>query len=114
MEVEMLTADPRSAGAHMTRLIDQPAEALADGAVRVRSGANRADFIFLDQATLARRHPGISFAGLPEEGAIGLRIAVADAAAAAQAVGSAGIRGERTVTVPASAATGVMITFDAT
>lgn len=114
MEVEMLTADPKAAGAHMTRLIDQPAEALADGAVRVRSGANRADFIFLDQATLARRHSGISLAGLPEEGAVGLRIGVADAAAAAKAVGSAGIIGDGSVTVAASAATGVMITFDAT
>lgn len=114
MEVEILTADPKVAGAHMTRLIDQPADALADGAVRVRSGANRADFIFLDQATLARRHSGISLAGLPEEGAVGLRIGVADAAAAARAVGPAGIIGEGTVTVPASAATGVMITFAAT
>jgi len=113
MEVEMLTADPKAAGAHMTRLIDQPVEALADGAVRVRSGGGRADFIFLDRATLAKRHPGVSLAGLPAEGAVGLRIGVADAAAAARALGAAGVIGERTVTVPASAATGVMITFDA-
>ena len=114
MQVEMLSADPKSAGAHMTRLIDRPAESLADGAVRVRSGGNRADFIFLERATLAKRHPGVCLAGLPEEGAVGLRIAVADAAAAAKAVGSVGIPGERSVTVPASAATGVIITFDAT
>ena len=114
MEVEMLTLDPKAAGAQMTRLIDQPAEALADGAVRVRSGASRADFIFLDRATLARRHAGVDLAGLPAAGAVGLRIAVADAAAAAKAVGAAGIIGAGTVTVPASAATGVMITFDAT
>lgn len=114
MEVEMLTADPKSAGAHMTRLIDRPAEPMADGAVRVRSGADRADFIFLDRATLAKRHPGVALGGLPEEGAVGLRIAVANAAAATNAVGAAGIPGERTVTVPASAATGVLITFDAT
>jgi hypothetical protein len=114
VEVEMLTVDPKAAGAHMTRLIDQPAEPLVDGAVRVRSGANRADFIFLDRVTLGKRHSGVSLAGLPEEGAVGLRIAVTDAAAAAKAVGSVGIISESTVTVPASAATGVMITFDAT
>jgi len=114
MQIEMLTPDPQAAGAHMTRLIDQPAEAQADGAVRVHSGGSRADFIFLDQATLAKRHPGVSLAGLPAEGAVGLRIGVADAAAAAKAVGAAAIVGERSVTVPASAATGVMITFDAT
>ena len=113
MEVEMLTPDPKAAAAHMTRLIDRPAEALADGAVRVPSGGQRADFIFLDRAVLARRHPGVSLAGLPEEGAVGLKIAVADAAAAAKAAGTVGVRAERGVTVPASAATGVMITFDA-
>jgi hypothetical protein len=114
MQIEMLTADPMAAGAHMSRLIDQPAEPIGDGVVRVRSGGNRADFIFLDRAALARRHPGVSLAGLPAEGAVGLRIGVADAAAAAKAVGAAGIVGEGTVTVPPSAATGVMITFDAT
>ena len=114
LQIEMLTPDPKAAGAQMTRLIDQPAETLADGAVRVHSGGSRADFLFLDQTTLAKRHPGVSLAGLPAEGAVGLRIGVADAAAAAQAVGSAAIVGERSVTVPASAATGVMITFEAT
>lgn len=114
IEVEMLTPDPKAAAAQMTRLIDRPAQVLADGAVRVPSGGGRADFIFLERALLARRHPGVSLAGLPEEGAIGVRIGVADAAAAAKAVGAAGVRGERSVTIPASAATGVMITFDAT
>ena len=113
MEVEMLTPDPKAAAAQMTRLIDRPAVALADGAIRVPSGGNRADFIFVDRAVLAKRHPGIELAGLPDEGAVGLRIAVADAAAAAKAVGAAGIAGARSVTVPPSAATGVMITFDA-
>ena len=113
MEVEMLTRDPKAAAAHMTRLIDRPAEALADGAVRVPSGGQRADFVFLDRTVLAKRHPGVSLAGLPDEGAVGLRIAVADVAAAAKAAGAVGVRGERSVTVPASASTGVMITFDA-
>ena len=114
MEVEMLTRDPRAAAAHMTRLIDRPAETLADGAVRVPSGGKRADFIFLDRAVLAKRHPGVAPGELPDEGAIGLRIAVADVSAVAKAVGAAGVAGERSVTVPPSAATGVMITFDAT
>ncbi len=113
MEVEVLTADPKVAGTHMSRLIDRPVETMADGAVRVSSGGDRADFIFLDRAILARRHPGVALTGLPDEGAVGLRIGVVDAAAAAQAVGAAGVRGEGGVTVPASAATGVMITFDA-
>jgi len=113
MEVEMLTPDPKAAAAHMTRLIDRPAVALADGAIRVPSGGGRADFIFLDRVALAQRHPGIALAGLAEEGAIGLRIAVADVAAAAKAVGAAGIAGERCVTVPPSAASGVIITLAA-
>ena len=96
MEVEMLTPDPKAAAA-----------------IRVPSGGGRADFIFLDRVALAQRHPGIALAGLAEEGAIGLRIAVADVAAAAKAVGAAGIAGERCVTVPPSAASGVIITLAA-
>jgi catechol 2,3-dioxygenase-like lactoylglutathione lyase family enzyme len=112
VEVELLSENPHVAAAHMSRLIGRPTEALADGAVRICSGNARADFVFLDLATLEQRHPGISFAGLPREGGVGLRIAVADAAAAAKMVGSIGAVCKKTVTVPPSAANGVIVTFD--
>lgn len=82
--VEILSLDPKAAAAHMTRLIDQPAEAEDDGALRVPSGGTRGDFVFLDRATLERRHPGVPLAGLPEEGAVTLALRVADDAAMAK------------------------------
>jgi hypothetical protein len=84
--IEMLASDPKAAAAHMGRLIDRPAEALADGALRVATGSGRADFVFLDRATLARRHAGVSLTGIPEEGGITLSVVVRDLAAAARAV----------------------------
>jgi hypothetical protein len=113
VEIELLSESPHVAAAQMSRLIDRPPGALADGAVRMRSGNARADFVFLNLATLVQRHPGVSFAGLPKEGGVGLRIAVADAAAAAETVGALGVVREKTVTVPPSAANGVIVTFDA-
>jgi hypothetical protein len=112
VEVELLSQNPHVAAAQMSRLIGRPSEPLADGAVRMHSGNARADFVFLDLATLAQRHPGISFAGLPREGGIGLRIAVVDAAAAAKVVGTIGVVRKSTVTVPPAAANGVIVTFD--
>ncbi len=86
--VEMLSRDPAAAAAHMGRLIDRQPEKLADGALRVVTGSGRGDFVFLDRDTLAARHPGVSLAGIPDEGAITIALTVADAKAAAQAVGS--------------------------
>ena len=86
--VEMLSPDPARAAAHMGRLIDRQPERLADGALRVVTGSGRGDFVFLDRATLEKRHPGVPLDGVPEETAITLALTVADAAAAARAVGT--------------------------
>ena len=72
----------------MGRLIDRQPERLADGALRVVTGSGRGDFVFLDRATLEKRHPGVPLDGVPEETAITLALTVADAAAAARAVGT--------------------------
>ncbi len=83
----MLSRDPGAAAAHMGRLIDRPAERQPDGALRVETGAGRADFVFLDRATLAKRHPGVAIDTLPDEGAVTLAVRVADVGSAAKAVG---------------------------
>ena len=85
--VEMLSPDPAKAAAHMGRLIDREPETLADGALRVETGSGRGDFVFLDRAMLAARHPGVPLDGIPDEGAITIALTVADAKAAASAVG---------------------------
>jgi hypothetical protein len=83
----MLARDPSAAAAHMSRLIDRPAKAEGDGAFSVATGGGRSDFVFLDRATLEKRHPGVPLAGLPEEGAVTLALRVGDVAAARAAVG---------------------------
>lgn len=111
--VEMLSKNPRTAADHMGRLIDRAPEQEADGAWRVDTGNGRAPFVFLDRAGLEKRHPGVSLAGLPEEGAAALALQVGDLAAAARAVGAAGVAGDRngkkTVTVAPTGANGVML-----
>ena len=86
--VEMLSKDPGKAAAHMARLIDRPVETLADGANRVETGSGRGDFVFLDRATLAKRHPRVPLDSLPEEGGVTLALRVGDLAAARKAVGA--------------------------
>lgn len=108
--VEMLSKDPKAAAAHMARLIDRPVETLADGALRVATGANRGDFVFLDRATLEARHPGVSLAGVPEEGAITISVVVADVAKAKAAVGAkVAVADANTVKVAPAEANGVIL-----
>jgi len=108
--VEMLTPKPQAAAEHMGRLIDRSPERLADGALRVETGSGRGDFVFLDRATLERRHPGISLAGVPDETAITIALTVDDAKAAAKAVGSkAAVVDARSVKVAPSEANGVIL-----
>ena len=110
--VEMLSKDPKAAAAHMGRLIDRPAEVLEDGALRVATGANRADFVFLDRVTLERRHPGISLTGIPEEGAITIAVCVEDLARAAKSVGArVAVATDTVVKVAPAAANGVILEF---
>ncbi len=108
--VEMLSLDPAKAAAHMGRLIDREPERLADGALRVETGSGRGDFVFLDRATLERRHPGVSLAGIPDEGAMTLAVTVTDAKAAAKAVGAkAAVAGPKVVKVAPADANGVIL-----
>lgn len=86
--VEMLSRDPKAAAAHMGKLIDRPVEAQPDGALRVQTGATRGAFVFLDRATLEKRHPGVSLAGIPDEGAMTIALVVSDLAKAKAAVGT--------------------------
>ena len=70
--VELVSANPRQAAEHMSRLIDRPITTDADGALRVTSGGTRGAFVFLDRATLEKRHPGVPLDGLPREGGVTL------------------------------------------
>ena len=112
--VEMLAPDPMAAAAHMGRLIDRPVEKESDGAPKVATGAGRGDFVFLDRAALERRHPGVSLAGIPAEGAITIALRVRDAAAAAKAVGPrAVVKAPGVVKVAPADANGVILEFRA-
>ena len=112
--VEMLSKDPIAAAAHMSRLIDRPVKKIGDGALEVATGAGRGDFVFLDRANLERRHPGVSLAGIPEEGAITIAVRVADAGAAAKAVGPRAIvKAPGVVKVAPAEANGVILEFRA-
>lgn len=102
VRIEVLARDPAAAAAHMARLIDREVLRDADGAMRVPSGGGRADFVFLDRATLAARHPGAALDGLPEEGGAAVVIGTRDLAAAKRVAGEI---------VPPLRATGVLLHF---
>jgi hypothetical protein len=108
VRIEVLAKDPAAAATHLGKLIDRAAERDADGAYRVPSGSTRGDFIFLDRATLAARHPGVPLDGLPEEGAAALVLGTKDMAAAAKALGTAA---GATVAASPSRATGLLLRF---
>ena len=110
--IEILSVDPKAAAEHMSRLIDQPV-ASADGAFRVHSGGKRADFVFYDAAQFAKRYPDAVRAGASPEGAAALAIGTRDLAAASRALGKTGVAHHGMVSVPASAANGVVVSFAA-
>lgn len=108
--VELVSANPKDAAEHMSRLIDQPVTADDDGALRVASGGNRGAFVFLDHATLEKRHPGVPLDGLPGEGGVTLSLRVANADAAKSAVGGRGVTTKPgSITVPPRYANGVIL-----
>ena len=108
--IEMLSPDAAAAAAHMSRLIDRPAEMEADGALRVETGSGRGAFVFLDRAMLGKRHPGVPLDSLPAEGGVTISVGVSDLAAAKRAVGAKAITAdERTVKVAPSEANGVIL-----
>lgn len=107
--IEILTADPGAAAAKMAGLIDEPASQVADG-WRVPSGGKRADFLFYDAATFARLYPETVRAGATTEGAAVLVLATTDLAAARAASGAID-HGDGALSVPASRANGVIVSF---
>lgn len=110
--VEMLSKDPAAAAAHMGRLIDRTPEKMADGALKVVTGSTRGDFIFLDRATLAKRHPGVSVASVPDEGTVTLALVVKDLGAAKAAAGRfVAVSSPEFVKVAPADANGVLIEF---
>lgn len=110
--VEMLSKDPATAAAHMSRLTDMPVEKDNDGASRVDTGAGRGAFVFVDRAMLEARHPGVPLGGLPDEGAVVLALRVEDAEKTAAALGDAGLAvAPGVVKVAPTLANGVMIVF---
>jgi hypothetical protein len=108
--IEILATDPRQAAAQMSRLIDEPAETV-DGGWRVSSGGKRADFLFYDVPAFAARYPDAVRVGAAPGGATAVVIGTADLAAAAKALGAAGIAHHGRVSVPAHAANGVIVSF---
>jgi len=108
--VEILSADPKGAAEHMSRLIDEPVSP-ADGVWRVHSGGERADFLFYDAAAFAKRYPAPARAGAAPDGAAALVIGTIDLAMAGKALGSVGIAHDGVVSVPANAANGVIVSF---
>jgi len=108
--VEMLAPDPVAAAGHMGRLIDQAVETETDGALRVRTGGRRGDFVFLDRAVLTRRHPGTPLEGLPAEAAVTLALRVSDIETAARVLGGKAVRTTPgTLTVAPQHANGVIL-----
>lgn len=107
--IEILTADPEAAAKKMAGLIDEPATKTPDG-WRVPSGGKRADFLFYDAAGFAARYPAAVREGAATEGAVAIVIATGDLAKA-KAASAAIAHGEETVSVPASRANGVVISF---
>lgn len=108
--VEMLSNNAAAAAAHMARLVDRPVTTDADGARRVETGSGRGAFVFLDRTMLAARHPGVSIAGLPEEGGVTIALRVEDIAAARRVLGSKVAASEPgVVKVAAADANGVIL-----
>ncbi|MEN5084740.1 VOC family protein [Bosea sp. TWI1241] len=106
--IEILSADPAAAAAHLARLTDQAAVQEGD-AWRVASGPNRADFVFYDAQGLAARYPAAAREGARAEGVVALAIASRDLDAAAAASGA--IHHGEAATVPAGRAAGVIVSF---
>ena len=109
VRVEVLSADPAAAAAHMSRLIDEPVVPEAGGSYRVASGKGRADFVFYDAAGLAARYPDVVRQGAGGEGAIAIVLGTDDLAKARAIAGT--VAHDGAVSVPAGAANGVIVSF---
>jgi catechol 2,3-dioxygenase-like lactoylglutathione lyase family enzyme len=106
----VVSTAPEKDARHMVRMIDGEIRPAADGGFVVPSGSGRADFVFLAREQLGRQYPDVSPAGLPDQGAA-LVFVADDLAAAARAIGPAGVRAGAGVIVPPAAANGVLLAF---
>jgi hypothetical protein len=109
-QVVMVSPEPATDAAHLSKMIDVAVRNEADGAVAVPSGGDRADFVFLTKVQLGKRYPGVSLDGLPERGGAGLVIA-ADLAATEKALGASGVKSGNSICVPPAAANGTLLAF---
>jgi hypothetical protein len=109
-QVVMVSPEPATDAAHLSKMIDVAVRNEADGAVAVPSGGDRADFVFLTKVQLGKRYPGVSLDGLPERGGAGLVIA-ADLAATEKALGASGVKSGSSICVPPAAANGTLLAF---
>lgn len=110
IRVEVLAADPQAAAQHLSSLIAEPASRDGDG-WRVPSGGRRAEFLFYDAAGFAARYPDAVRAGGAGAGAAAVVLATSDFAAAKVALGGKGVQHGAALSVPASAANGVVVSF---
>jgi catechol 2,3-dioxygenase-like lactoylglutathione lyase family enzyme len=109
--VEILATDPRASASDLARQTHGSVEPDANGAFCVPTGDGRATLVVMDRACFTRRHPAVTFDALAKEGAVAVVLEVDDLAKSARCVGSMGFYTDTNVTVPASAATGVVLEF---
>jgi hypothetical protein len=107
----IVSLDPQADAQHLARMIDGKVESGSDGAFRVPSGSDRADFAFMTRDRLAGQYPGVSLAGLPERGGAALVLEAGDLAAAEKSLGRAGVKSGAAIVVPPADANGVMLAF---
>ena len=110
LRLEVLAADPEAAAAHLSRLIDEPVHPEGD-AWRVRSGGKRADILFYDAAGFTGRYPDPVRDGAAPEGAVALVVATDDPARAKAALDGAATAHDGALSVPASAANGIVVSL---
>ena len=110
VRLEVLAADPKAAAEHLARLIDEPARTDRDGWL-VPSGGKRADVLFYDAAGSARRYPQAVREGAAPEGAVALVVASDNLDGAKVALGRHAVAHDGAVSVAASAANGIVLSF---
>jgi catechol 2,3-dioxygenase-like lactoylglutathione lyase family enzyme len=111
-EIEIVTLDVGKTAASLGALINQPCTNEPDGARRIASGNDRADFLIMTRAMLAARHPGVGLSGIPDEAAIGLTLRVRDGTVLKSIANAPGaVFNVGTVTIPPAAANGMLLTL---
>lgn len=110
VRVEVLAEDPQAAAAHLSNLIEEPMRQDGDGWL-VPSGGRRAYFLFYDAAGFAARYPDAVREGGASEGAAAVVLATGDIAGAKAALGGKAVAHGAALSVPASAANGVVLSF---